>query len=186
MSCDITLLSDQTLVPLSHCYFNQLKWIKNNCWSPMWNTHNWLMSGAIQSMIFLRVFSLFQISIFFSAIVSYLMNIRLNKQYQEVKACKSFWLSELCIWPLLLVFTPHSHHFKWAAVNDFVPGSHYAGSSDMHSLSMKTIRLINGWTYFLLPSILAVRLLCPFSAQWTDSFSPSRQASSPPPPPSSE
>lgn len=29
----------------------------------------------------------------------------------------------------------HSHHFKWDAVNDFVPGSHYAGSRDMHSLS---------------------------------------------------
>lgn len=37
--------------------------------------------------------------------------------------------------PLLLVFSPHSHNFKWDAVNDFVPGSHYAGCRDMHSLS---------------------------------------------------
>ena len=40
---------------------------------------------------------------------------------------------------------------------------------------MKTIRLINGWTYFPLPSIPAISFRGPFSAQWTDSFSPSWQ-----------
>lgn len=41
---------------------------------------------------------------------------------------------------------------------------------------MKTIRLINGWTYFPLPSIPAISFLGPFSARWTDSFSLSWQA----------
>lgn len=41
---------------------------------------------------------------------------------------------------------------------------------------MKTIRLINGWTYFPLPSIPAISFPGPFSARWTDSFSLSWQA----------
>lgn len=41
---------------------------------------------------------------------------------------------------------------------------------------MKTIRLINGWTCFSLPSIPAISFLGPFSARWTDSFSLSWQA----------
>lgn len=45
---------------------------------------------------------------------------------------KAFLFYEL---PCLLVFSPDSHNFKWDALNDFVPGSRYAVSRDMLSLS---------------------------------------------------
>lgn len=59
----------------------------------------------------------------------------MNTQRQEVGTVKPFDFPVLCILPPTLVFSPPSHHFKWDAVNDFVPGSHYAGSRDMHALS---------------------------------------------------
>lgn len=59
------------------------------------------------------------------------MKIPLNKHAGVVSTLKPF--SFMAFLPL--VYCQYLHNFKWDAVNDFVPGSHYAGSRDMLSLS---------------------------------------------------
>ena len=66
--------------------------------------------------------------------------------------CCSLWIFPL--WFLApLIFSLISYNVRWDAVNDFVPGSHYPGSRFCTLCPMKTIRLINGRTYFAPPPL---------------------------------
>lgn len=62
------------------------------------------------------------------------------------------WIFLLCVLAPL-IFSLDSYNVRWDAVNDFVPGSHYAGSRFCTLCPMKTIRLINGRTYFPPPPL---------------------------------
>lgn len=45
--------------------------------------------------------------------------------------CEPFDFQSFVLCPFLPLPAAQLHHFKWVAVNDFVPGSHYPASEDM-------------------------------------------------------
>lgn len=114
---------------------NHNNW-KLNGWFSIWSTHHWLMTWTLKNNFKGEIYINFNSKnncLWFRDLVWKAFNKHPTK-YTASKG-KVVWFSVLCLRPLPQVFRLHSHNCKWDAVNDFVPGSHYAGSRDMHSLS---------------------------------------------------